>query len=215
MNPSIEVILPGDGPEVYLERLAPLFFIVGGADDSYLAKITNVDEMRSVDPIPTKPYVIYGARGTIGYVRTFPLNDLLNKKWPILYDITNPESKGCRAPDVMETVWIVRALKRMGSGLSEILYRRMLEGLYKIRLKIELNREKIAELYRSLSDEQKHLPMFRMVEDVPVRLKIELGPALQQLALSGCSDLDWEILQATFYLLSLPKPEAEPNVSLP
>lgn len=218
MDPHREIVFTDSSNQVLQDRYEmPLFFIIGGSDDIYLSNLIGRDikqlvKEKSVDPLPTEPFGVYASRSlltTNGYARTFPLEDFTNKKWPILLDITKDggSNKSFRKPTTIETVWIIRALRRINNIFADKLFSELSKELYPQKLswrKIPrvLTVDTLSQLYLNLSEEQKKYPLFVFSDDLPIQLNTTLGDTLKDISLTSCTSIQLSILQTSLNLLS-------------
>ena len=239
MDPIIEVAFPDSLQQILQDRFEmPLFFIVGGADDTYLTSLVGQDieqlvRQKSIDSIPeAKPFGVYASRSllpTTGYARTFPLDVFFNKEWLILLDITGEfgdepifgeftqeRNKSTKVPTQIETVWIIRALRRIEqlspnrgySNMAEKIRTRLLENIYREKLPIEkvpsqLSVNTLSTLYLELSDEQKEYPLIIIINDLPIQLDKTLGKTLTEVSLTQCTTADLRAIQTSLDLISM------------
>jgi len=128
LDPQIEILFQESSEQTIIDRYElPLYFIVGGADDTYLARLMgiSVEQLRpillsrSVDTsnfLPNEPFGVYASRSTViseTWARTFPLSLLLQKEWPILDELSTPSSQNFSRPDHIQQTWILRAIDRV------------------------------------------------------------------------------------------------------
>lgn len=214
MDPYREVIFEETPVSTLSDRLLlPLYFVIGLADDEYLSQLLgrNIHELireRSIDPIPTSPYVVFASRSLLlneGWARTFPLSQLYQSEWPSLINI-DYQTPTEREPTLFQQVWLIRALRR-GSlgGLADTLRERLLKSIYpqKIRkLPSRLTRETLSSLYLKLTPEQRDYSMVIIIDDYPIHLEKTIGDFLKDLALRSCTDADMKAITTTLELLS-------------
>lgn len=220
MDPVKEVIFTEQEDQVLRDRFEfPIFFIVGGADDSYLSSlvgspIRQLVTSKTADVVTSGNDVIgvYASRAllpTSGKARIFPLMTFLDDQWPILSNIESFD-KDTKIPSNIERTWIIRALRRSGyDDLANKIRSKMLHRLYPEKLesqKIPQNwsSESFADLYLDLSEAQRKYPMIILVDDLPIKLPITIGEMLQSLSLGGYINEDnIKALQTSIQLLKI------------
>lgn len=210
---NTEVVFVEDASPILRERFEfPLFFLIGGADDEYLSKlvgypIKSLVIEKSVDPIPRWPiYGVYASRAllpTSGYARTFPLSVFLEDKWPILVNIESRDIT-TKEPTNVERVWIIRALRRAAAKINDVqaqseliqlansIRTKMLSQIYPEKVKSELipkrlDRDSLSRFTMELSETQRNYPLVIIVDDLPIQLNKNLGQALGEIIISGCT----------------------------
>lgn len=232
LNPQIEILFQESSIQTVRDRFdLPLFFIVGGVDDAYLAQLLGlpVENLiplilnRSVDPIPsTLLMVVYASRSSLNetWARTFPLSLLAQERWPILTDLSNPGSKSVRRPTTIEQTWILRALDRcITSGkydlrsLYDVIRNRMLRSLYSETLSLSIRwdqidnntdlQELLQRVLRKLSEEQLDYPLYILVDDLPIQYNLTFREVAKQLQAGPCSSADLRAIRTSVELISL------------
>lgn len=226
MDPSIEIIFREDPPFVATERYQlPLFFLLGGVDDTYLSNLMGVSvselhdliKTSSSDPLDSEIGLIgvFGSRGLLSpktsgtrtYVRTFPLVVFLREQWPILSDLYDPTSRTLTQPTEIEQTWIIRALRRNNLNReAEIVRANMLRRIYpeKIPSTVRIGhptRENIALVQSRLTFNQKQYPAVVIVDDLPIKLNQTIGELFTEIALTGYTTASQAIIQTSLDLL--------------
>ncbi|MEM3858041.1 MAG: hypothetical protein QW478_01400 [Candidatus Micrarchaeaceae archaeon] len=193
----------------------PLYFIVGGVDDEYLNNllqdnIYDLVKLKSITDIPNPPFCVYASRQLLkenGYCLTFELNVLQEEEWPIINLLTDSRHIKWEKPTKIQQTWIIRSLKRMKNyELAEKIRLNMLNNIYTEKLDItlkpgNLNIESLSRLYLLMNENQRNYKIVRIINDEVMFLNKNLGNALSDIALYGCTDVDIEDLQLSINLL--------------
>jgi len=192
----------------------PIYFIVGAADDKYLSNLVQENiydlvKLKSITDIPNPPFCVYGSRKLLkenGYCLTFELNDLQEEQWPIINLITDSRHIKWEKPTMIQQTWIIRSLKRMKNELAEKVRLNMLNNIYTEKLDItlkpdKLTTESLSRLYLLMNENQRNYKVVRIINDEVMFLNKNLGNALSDIALYGCTDVDVEDLQLSINLL--------------
>ena len=119
------------------------------------------------------------------------------------------DNKNTRIPTNIESVWIIRALKRIGNKeLADVVKYNMLNRIYPEKINKQciptnLNANTLSDLYLKLSDAQKEYKLMIIEDDLPIQQNKTIGEAISDIALKQCTNASLYSIQTSLYLLSL------------